>query len=669
MANSENAKKKKGEGFFSKLGKKSNSFRNRLFRSLYITFLFAIDFAFVIYSINGRLIENGVVNQAALVIIGSVFVVSLILMLLLSFSHHAQNFICAVVTMVIVAAFCYQFRISDVDNFVETWLNQHASWLTIICLAPSPWVLGFLAGLVIFFAFCFSDIIWLTCVSLLVFGAVVVQKKEFEPRQTSEYVEVKGLSRVAEEKRLPNVVYLVAPKLPSYQFLSSVRDVNFRELRDLMIGFFAINNFEIYPNAFVQKDDTMSNIIDIMNEVDYTSSASADRGFSTFVDDWNFVQGSLQVLNLESNKFYDNLRSKGLRISTYSMPGFDFCFTGENLNTDRCVVKNDKVISIYDPKSSLEKNVYTLIGEWLMSFHSRDLNSLAKTFISMSPLKNSKVLSENRRRTIEGSPAIFDKLADDIMRDDSGQVYFAYIDLPSDIYLYDEYCHLKNRKDWVALKDNSLYSGGMEEKRKAYIEQTKCLLGKLQEYMTAIDEKLPYTDVIIQGLGPIKELANMTGDQYGHFISDNLVALGIRKRNNPKFLINANICLASDFTKSYLNEQDYCYSLDNMMAREPTEDRYSLKKNLINNSIIRGGTISTIVGNFIDWYKLYRQANQPVQETMVKQVTIPQPQVVVEQQAADRARSQDSQNIFDPMEEVNTGAVINTPAEEPVAPQ
>ena len=187
-----------------------------------------------------------------------------------------------------------------------------------------------------------------------------------------------------------------------------------------------------------------------------------------------------------------------------------------------------------------------------------------------------------------------------------------YVDLPSDIFIYDEYCNLKPRKDWVALKDNSLYNGGIENKRKAYVEQTKCLIGKLQGFMNAVkdSDKVSNTNIIIQGVSNIKELSDMQAGRYSNFVKDRLVNLAIRKGDKPKFLINANVCLASDFTKSMLRYQDYCYTIDNM--KMPRDEMYSLKQNLINNSVIRGNKISNIAINYREWYADFENKNEDV---------------------------------------------------------
>ena len=65
----------------------------------------------------------------------------------------------------------------------------------------------------------------------------------------------------------------------------------------------------------------------------------------------------------------------------------------------------------------------------------------------MSPLKGFKVTAENRRVSLEGAPAVVDEAGEDFSRDKAGQVYMIYVDLPSDIYMYDEFCNLKPRKE------------------------------------------------------------------------------------------------------------------------------------------------------------------------------------------------------------------------------
>ena len=613
-------KKKSRSSRFASWTGDANRLRDKIFRSLYIFLLIAIDFVMFVYSINGRLFEGGSFNQAIGTILGSVLAVSFAIIFCLSFSRTLQNVVCAVVTILVTVIFFNQFALFNVGNFLETWLKGVANWLTFICIIPSSWIIGLLLGAIIFFAFRYSDAILFVTLVLMFSAVIGVQKNEMIKKAPSEYTEVKSLAGAGSgSKSQSNIVYLMVPKLPSYQFLNSMDDLAFRDLRDLLLGFYAVNKFEIYPNAFVQNTDTMENLIDIFNQVDYTSSTSANRGYAEYLNKWDFVHGGLEKLSLEDNQLFDYLKKNGYGVSMYAMPQFDFCLKGGEFSTNRCVVKGYKTVSLVDKNTTTERNVYALLGEWILSIKNRDLNSLGKMFLNMSPLKGYRVLSENRRVAIEGADQLLDRLSSDFTHDKGDQAYLAYVDLPSDVFIYDEFCNIKPRKNWVALKDNTVFAGKLDEKKQAYIEQTKCLIGKMQEYMDEVvkQKKIANTNIFIQGVSTIRELAPRTTDKYNQFVTDKLVNLAVRRGENPRFLINANICLASDFTKSLVRYQDYCYTLDDMKMKK--DEVFSMKKNLINNAVIRSNRISNIVEGYHAWYDLYKTKNASYQKKMAQE--------------------------------------------------
>ena len=628
-------KKSKSSRFVNWTGE-GNFFLDKILRAVYLTLLFVINFVMFLYSVNGRVLENGVINEAGLYIVGGVGAFFLVLILFFSFSKMAQNIICAVFTMIFVAMFFYQFAEFNPDVFIEKWLEKKAKWLTFIGIVPSCWLVGLVLGAIIYFAFKYSMVILFVVLVLTIGTFLGIRKNEVLKSVDNEYKVVKEMPANVGGKRDTNIVYFRVPKFPSYQFLSSIRDANFRELRNMMIGFFATNEFEIYPNAFVENMDTMGNIVDIYNQVDYTSTTSKNRGYSEFINDWNFIHGGLNFAGLDDNNLYSYLTDKGYGVSTYSMPGFNICMTGGKLNTDRCVIKGYKTVPWYDKEASLEKNIYTLLSELTLNLKRKGLKGTAKALANSSSIKGYRVNSENRRVSIEGAPRLFDLVAEQVNKDKIGQVYMVYVDLPSDIYIYDEFCNVKPRKDWVALKDNSLYSGGIDEKRKAYSDQAKCLIGKMQEFIDEIkvNGKLDRTDVIVQGVSSIRELGGMVAGKYGNFVKDNLVSLGIRKSKKTKFLINANVCLASDFTKTLIRFQDYCYTIDNMKMGQT--DTFNLKKNLINNSVIRGGKITSIAVNYRDWYQDFKNNSVDYQKKIVRKRAKIDEQLKKEQEQAQK---------------------------------
>ena len=613
-------KKKSRSSRFSSWTGDANRLRDKIFRRFYIFLLFAIDFVMFVYSINGRLFEEGTFNHAIGIILGGALAVSFAIIFCLSFSRTLQNLVCALFTVFVTVIFFNQFALFNVSNFLEVWLKGVASWLTFICIIPSAWLIGLILGVIIFFAFRYSDAILFVTLVLLFSGVIGVQKNEMIKKATSEYTEVQPLNSMGHSRKSQsNIVYLMVSKLPSYQFLNSMDNLAFRDLRDLLLGFYAANKFEVYPNAFVQYADTMENLIDIFNQVDYTSSASANRGYAEYLNKWDFVHGGLEKLSLEDNQLFDYLKKNGYGVSMYAMPQFNFCLKGGEFNTNRCVVKGYKTVSLYDANTTTERNVYALLAEWVLSIKNRDLNSFARMFVNLSTLKGYKVTAENRRVSIEGADQLFDRLSSDFVRDKGDQAYLAYVDMPSDIYIYDEFCNIKPRKDWVALKNNTIKSGTMEEKRQAYIDQTKCLIGKLQEYMDEIvqQKKIANTNVFIQGVSSIRELASRSADKYSQFVTDKLVNLAVRRGDNPRFLINANICMASDFTKSLMRYQDYCYTIDDMKMKK--DEVFNLKKNLINNAVIRSNKISNIVDEYHTWYELYKSKNTAYQKKMAQE--------------------------------------------------
>lgn len=610
--------RKKQPSLYEELMNASNCFCDRVLRALFVGVLFALDFVMFIYSVNGRVWENGVLNEAVAYIVGGFFVFSLVIMLLLSFSGVAQNAFCACFVVLVTVIILNQFALFNVDTFVEIWLREHASFLTFIGIIPSAWLVGFFLALIVFFSFRYTLVIFVTVVSL--FGSLVlgIYQTEMIKIPSKEFVEVKKQDEIRGNDEQRNLVYIMAPKFPSYHFLSTVKDTHFRELRDLMIGFYAVNDFEIYPNAFVQKSDAVSNIVDIYNQVDYTSTTSGIRGYAELLNDWDFVHHSQDTMMLEDNKLYALLNKDGLKISTYSMPQFNLCYRSGQMISDRCVVKQSHPIQLYDKKSSLEKNIYALLGEWVLSFNSRNLKSVAKMLVDNSQLKGWKILSGDRRLSIEGAAVLLDKVYADFARDGNGVAYMTFVELPSDMYIYDEFCNIKPRYKWVSLKDNMIYSGGIDEKRKAYAEQTKCFIGMLQMYMEEMNknEKLQYTDIIVQGVSPLRELAGMPAGQYGTFVADKLVSMGIRRGEKPSFVVNTDVCLASDFSRSFITKEKVCYTVDNM--KMVSDEAYNLKKNLVNNAVIRGSKISNIAAKYRDWYEEFRQKNPQYQEMLKK---------------------------------------------------
>ena len=80
------------------------------------------------------------------------------------------------------------------------------------------------------------------------------------------------------------------------------------ELKNLMLGFYATNKFEVYSNAFVAQNDIMNNVAEIYNQVDYLDVGGINRGYAEYINNWEFVKGNIVYASLESNKLYDDFK-------------------------------------------------------------------------------------------------------------------------------------------------------------------------------------------------------------------------------------------------------------------------------------------------------------------------------------------------------------------------
>jgi hypothetical protein len=281
------------------------------------------------------------------------------------------------------------------------------------------------------------------------------------------------------------------------------------------------------------------------------------------------------------------------------------------------------------------------------------------------------VLADNRRLSIEGSVHVFDELLQAYKADKNGQVYMVYVDLPSDEYIYDEYCRLKPRSQWVALKDSAVYTVGIDEKRKAYVDQAKCFIGKMQEFMDAFkqNKKSAKTDVIVQGVSNLKELGDLQVGRYANFVKDKLTNLAIRHKENPQFIINTEICLASDEVRSLLFGKRYCYGVDDMKLT--VDEEHNLKQNLIHNAVVRGSKITNITANYLDWYEEFKNVNLILEKEKRQKEEAKKAKAKQEEQeklAREQAQAEIAQNQAEVTEEVAPQEEVEQPAEE-IAPQ
>ena len=187
-----------------------------------------------------------------------------------------------------------------------------------------------------------------------------------------------------------------------------------------------------------------------------------------------------------------------------------------------------------------------------------------------------------------------------------------YLDLPSDMYIYDDMCRLKPTAEWLP-KLNQPLSGQPQPDGKTQclcLRQTMCLFGQLEKVMQAI-RKLPDaadTTVVIEGLAGMDDLIGTPNqDLSERFRNGQLVALAIKTPGNKQLVINRSICPVEEILNNLFENGPKCSEFGRTKLSKTTKKRLkpplirlstpmTMLKSLCRNSIdgLKNGTGSII---------------------------------------------------------------------------
>ena len=201
-------------------------------------------------------------------------------------------------------------------------------------------------------------------------------------------------------------------------------------------------------------------------------------------------------------------------------------------------------------------------------------------------------------------------MADNIIADKGRQAYFVYADIPSDMFIYDEFCQIKPRHEWINMEnmpwvkvDNTVL------KQRAYYDQTKCLFGKLQEFIDRLADEnlLEKSVVIVEGMSSINNFRNKPYDDFvDDFVYDKLVTLAVKSPIKHTNVFNNIICESDSIVRHYLYKDKNCEGLAGINIHQ------SLKDNLLNKLAELDVTKKQAENNveaFNDWYASWYAIN------------------------------------------------------------
>ena len=527
-----------------------------------------------------------------------------------------QNILCCIFTWWFITALYNQFYQLDANTIIGDYLSKHIGNITPGFLFANSHVIIALLLSAAFGAllFLYAEKFLIVCVtvfSIIFLG--VLQKDSLHHKYDHDFTEIYSSKINDANDDNKKFIYIMLPNLSSHKTLAMMDNPAASYAYNLISGFYAKNNFEIYPNSFIEYSNQFINITQSVNA--FSDKGPDSHMLSTMIlyRYWQFFNINDEYIFLKNNQLYDSFRKAGYKISAYKSRGIDLCRKNHEFNVDRCIEKINFPVNLYDSGMSAFARAKLLFAEWFVSMrilNTSPVYSFLKTFANPESMPLFRVNYNNMY--VVNSLKTFDVLAENILSDKGRQAYFVYADIPSDMFVYDEFCNIKNSSQWVNKEDPVwIKDNDISLKQKAYIDQTKCLFGKLQNFIDKLNQENLFdnTVLIINGLSSNHNFDKSAfEDITDNFIYDNMVTTAIKSPTIKDFIVNENICSAKSIVRNalYNIEAIGCDDVSNMGIRG------SLRDELVDKIMSKKATdinVATNIEKFNSWYEMWTSIN------------------------------------------------------------
>ena len=586
-----------------------------------VALLLGIDFLLFAGAGNQRIFSNGFSIQPEIFTgLTVILAFSFVVMFLVSFSSLLQKIVMAIIGSGVVWALLSQFAVYDKTSILGPMLFPYIGGVgNFIFNGVSHWILAGGAGILLFVVLMMSSRVgraYFTGCFLVIFLGVLVDNYLI-PNKTDNFV-VRYENRVDDVQDNPRkYVYLFLPNAASYITLGEMKDplgnvAAADELKGKLVAFLAKNGFWVYPNAYVNSTDALNNAVEFVNNLD---EKKADEHILKNVEIdslWNFSDVKDEYVFMKNTKLIDVYKNSNYRVTAIQSRGLDLCHKNNVKNVDKCIDKINMPVAVDNLKaSSWEKSKFLLI-QWLNSWHLvSDWSIFYNTIDGFVNAGDLPIVGKSYDSLyVVNSFEALDKLVNDISKDKENRAYFVFLDLPSDMFVYNEFCQLKPRSQWQTLANYKWVGNkNLFAKRKAYQEQYACLIGKLQQFLEKLKKQNldKNTIIFLQGLNGINELGgSKTEDYIENFKWQNLVLLAVKNPMKNSFSINNQICESRELLKNYLYLKGECSELKGMGLYSTSLK--ALQDNLLTN-VLSQETINGYIDKYDEWYKKWENIN------------------------------------------------------------
>ncbi len=404
-------------------------------------------------------------------------------------------------------------------------------------------------------------------------------------------------------------IYFMFPNLVSYPYLSMVPGMEAANTQKIMLGFLQKNKFKIYTHAYATEENYLENMVrsfNLSSKKDISDYLLNTRMLSSY---WSFHNLRNEYINLKENELYDIFHKNKFQISAYKSRDFDMCHKKHKYNVNRCIEKINRPTNLYQT-NDVSEQISILLTEWLSSMHL--VNNMSTIYNILSIFVDADTIPmvgvNYNNLYVVNSIMTFDVLWDNIKQDTGKQAYFVFVDMPADMYIYDEFCRIKPRNEWQNMVSLPWISHDYtEQRRTSYLQQTRCLFGKLEQFVENLKKEDLWHDsvMVIQGVSSVNDFKNHPIENTkDNFFGNRLVTMAIYDNQlKDDELIDSKLCSTKGILAEYMFKSEQCYkSRINLHQKILQEISYKLSR-------LSANITKDMVPTFKKWYQQWAEAN------------------------------------------------------------
>ena len=611
-----------------KINLKVNSFGNYLYnlfiKALLLAVLFSLNFCLFVRAGSYDVFGAGDFYPVLGGIIVKIFLCALVLMFVLSFSRLLQNALLALSVGIFVMAMLNQFALFDRYTFlsetVKVYLNDQ---LGEFLYGISDLAAAALAALLVFAYLGYaskSNLAYLFG-TLLILNAYILFGAHMNNKYPSGW-SVDYDNYAAGNAKGKKIVNIMLANAASYSYVDHLNQSKHEEkdvdtnsqlanLQKIMLAFAVNNGFQLYPNAYVSRSDHAENISSILNFGQYETSQLSLYPYSQ--NSWDFNRLSSHRYQLNENKFQSLFADAHYKLSVYQSQDVDLCRQYGKMSVDRCVTKLNMPSNVDILVKSPEDKQSILLAQWLESMGLID--EFGKFYHNvLGAVLDTSGLSDDgyQKLYVLNSLKALQYAADAIVHDKGNGLYTLVIDMPADMFIYNEFCMLKPKKQWLSMDVPSWEkntSDNQQQRIDAYAEQYSCLFGQLQSFIDTLKANNSYqnTVIVLQGFSAPEDGNNMAKkDARTRFGSQQNVFFAIYDPLKTAQQPDMRLCHVGELLYSYLYNKKDCTKLSGLPL--VTEDVNKLEK-LEHNYNISADYVKNAQNFYKHWYKYWEKAS------------------------------------------------------------